>query len=225
MEVVNVNEYTSVMARFQRYTKGRKMFYVDLTSADLRRDPKVADEIHQLIETAYAPIGGHLNYKTGRDLAAEDALVITAVDLDEDPCPDVALLSKRKPYGLKGAAMGHDGTRRAKDEAIAKKAKKMRTRGNYGEVSGAIAHILITRYDVPAVTNPAVVRKVLGKKIEWVGSHPDGKYPKHPGWYYRTIGGKKTLKVMLGYPKMRNGSGNGNGGKSGASRKKTFVFY
>lgn len=192
------------MARFQDYSGGRKHVHVDLTTSDLRADPEMAEELHQLIETAYAPIGGHLNYKTGADLAAEDALVVTAVDVDQDPYADVALVSKRKPYGLKGAAIGHDGTRTAKSEAIKSKAQKMRRRGNYAEVSGAMAHILITRFHVPAVTNEQVVRRVLGKDIEWVGPHPEGKYPDHPGWYYRKIGGKRTLKVMLGYPLVEN---------------------
>jgi hypothetical protein len=47
------------------------------------------------------------------------------------------------------------------------------------------------------------VQKVLGpsKPIEWLGTHPDGKYPEYNGWYRRTIEGHEgELKIMLGNP-------------------------
>jgi hypothetical protein len=210
------------VARFSKYTRGKKHYYVKVTPEQLRRDRATADELYQLIATAYAPIGGHLKFASGKDLTGDECLVVVAADIDNDPDADVVSISKRRPYGLKSTAMGHDGSRSAKTEIVKHKAKQMKRAGNYAEMSDAIAHIMITRYDVPAVQDARRVREVLGKKIEWVGAHPDGKYPKHKGWYYRTIGGKRKLKIMLGHPRARRG---GNRAKTPKTRKKTVVFY
>ena len=54
---------------------------------------------------------------------------------------------------------------------------------------------------VPYVADEESARRLLpGKDIEWVGKHPDGKYPGYDGWYYRMLGGKKHMKIMLGRP-------------------------
>jgi len=67
-------------------------------------------------------------------------------------------------------------------------------------LSGAIGHIMIKYHQVPFVDNEQDVRKVLGKDIEWVGKHPDGKYPGYDGWYNRKIKGKDKMKILLGMP-------------------------
>ena len=70
-------------------------------------------------------------------------------------------------------------------------------------MSKAIAHIMITRYGVPYVSDPEVAQKVLGpsKPIEWLGEHPDGKYPEYNGWYRRSVSGREgELKIMVGSP-------------------------
>ena len=53
---------------------------------------------------------------------------------------------------------------------------------------------------VKHVDDEEKVRKVLGKEIEWLGAHPEGKYPDYSGWYVRDISGHKELKIMLGTP-------------------------
>lgn len=180
----------------------RKNRWIQVTPAQLEKNPKIADELFELIQTAYAPIGGHLKFRKASDVKANATMIVTAVDIDADPQADVVQVDKKKPAGRKSVAMGHDGTRAAKDAAIEHKSRILRARGNYAEMSGKIAHIMIKR-GIPAVKDPRVVADVLGKPIEWVGAHPEGKYPDHPGWYYRTIGGKRTLKVLLGYPKSK----------------------
>ena len=67
-------------------------------------------------------------------------------------------------------------------------------------MSKGIGHIMLTYYQVPAVEDEETVRKVLGKEIEWIGPHPEGKYPGINGWYVRTINNNKELKIMLGNP-------------------------
>ena len=67
-------------------------------------------------------------------------------------------------------------------------------------MSDAMSHIMIKYYNAPFVDNEEDVQKVLGKEIEWIGPHPEGKYPKHPGWYKRKLGGNMHMKILLGRP-------------------------
>lgn len=170
---------------------------------DKSRDPEnidLTDEFHSLIDTAYKPIGGNFDFKSPEDLPG-DSDVWIAADIDDDPEPDVLRVAKSKPAGTKLTASGHDGSRQAKSASVKNTAELLSQQGYYAELSKAIAHIMITRHDVPAVTDPERVRSVLGKDIEWLGQHPKGMYPDHNGWYTRTIGGKPgVLKIMLGNP-------------------------
>jgi hypothetical protein len=171
-----------------------------LTVSDLKNDPALAEELFLLVQEAYAPIGGHAKIKSPADLMKE-ATFFDAVNIDEDDDADAVLLVKQKPAGEKGTGMGHDGTKPAKDAAIKKHAKDLNRPGHYIEVSGAIAHILLTKFSVPVVTDEAIVRRVLNKDLTWIGQRPDGKYPQAAGWYERAIGSDKHMKILLGEPK------------------------
>ena len=78
--------------------------------------------------------------------------------------------------------------------------------GAIGEMSGKIAHIMITRHGVPAVTTKEEVESMLGKQVEWIGRHPEEKYanrygPDYEGWYSRGITGAAPgahMKILLG---------------------------
>ena len=179
---------------------GVKDKWVKLGPQDLIKNPKLADELFWMLSVAYRDIGGHLKFKTINDLF-DGRLVFHAIDVDQDPQSDAAKFFKKKPAGLKSVGLGHDGTPKAKDAAIKKSAQLLKKRGYFGEMSGAIAHIMLTKYGVQSVNDEKVVRSALkGKKIEWLGQHPQGKYPNNPGWYNRAIGGKKILKIMVGLP-------------------------
>ena len=70
-------------------------------------------------------------------------------------------------------------------------------------MSGKIAHIMITRYGVPAVTTHPEVEAMLGKSVQWVGKHTNQKYADrygagYEGWYKRKIGGSSHMKILLG---------------------------
>ena len=75
--------------------------------------------------------------------------------------------------------------------------------GAIAEMSGAIAHIMITRHGVPAVTSKDAVESMLGKTVDWIGRHPSEKSatrygPRYEGWYNRNIGGSSHMKILLG---------------------------
>jgi hypothetical protein len=172
------------------------------TAADERGgEINLADELYQLIDTAYKSIGGHFKFKSASDLPSNYPEWL-AVDIDDDPGPDALRTSRDTPGGKKIAASGHDGTRPAIDAYLAKTAELLNQTGYFGEMSKAIAHIMITRYKVPFVDNKETVEKALDKPVEWVGEHPEGKYPGYDGWYTREFTGAEAAekKIMLGRP-------------------------
>ena len=145
----------------------------------------VEEEILDLIQNAYAPIGGHPNYKSVSDLAGSDYEII---DLDDDPELDAVSVTKKRAGGTKHVGIGHDGTSPGKRGAISRTIDKLDEPSNYIEASGAIENIL-RKANVIQVTDEETIRKALkGKEIEM---YDDGSYD-------RVLGGKKYIKTMWG---------------------------
>lgn len=169
-----------------------------VVSADeLRAHPDVVGEVFELIQTAYAPIGGHLKISSPHDMLAEIDYY-DLVDLDDDPYADAALLGKRRK-GVKQTASGHDGSKIARRELMTHKSNKLRQPGQYAEVSGRLADLILGG-GVPVVTDEVSVEHVLGKPVRWVGEVP--AYPGVSGWYDRQIGAHTERKIMVGMPIM-----------------------
>ena len=76
---------------------------------------------------------------------------LSASDLDGDADPDIFRGGKIKNGKLKLAIVGHDGSPAAIQKYKDETAELLQS-GAIAEMSGAIAHIMITRYGVPAVT-------------------------------------------------------------------------
>ncbi len=92
--------------------------------------------------------------------------------------------------------MGQDGTKEAKVSLIKTLLDYLKHNGYYIEVSDRLADILS---EIPSVSNPEEVKRILGKEIEWVGKaegHP------HDGWYYRSIHGYRKMKLLIGKPNI-----------------------
>jgi len=127
-----------------------------------------SEEIYKLIDNAYAPIGGHPNYKsadnvTGREADAEYEII----DLD-------------------------DGSSAAKSKVVNHKADQLKSGGYYVEVSGKIKDIFKAK-GVEAIDDEELVRKVLkGKEIEWLGN---GEYKRTIGGklFTKALMGKPTV--------------------------------
>jgi len=147
------------------------------------------EELFDLIDRAYAPLGGHPNLKIPDDIktAGDNYSVI---DLDDDPEDDATVTYKNRPGGTKLVAMGHDGSKPARSAAVAKTVSDLNRKGFYIEVSGTILDILKSK-GVAIVNDESTVRAALkGKDITW---HGDGSYD-------RNLGGKVHRKVMMGKP-------------------------
>jgi len=181
--------------------KQKKDQWFDVSEDELakhRPDRDIDDEIFDLIDLAYKPIGGHINLQNA-DALPEDYDFFDTVDVDDDPDPDAVIFGQFKGDKLKLGGIGHDGAE-GKQAVLKKKNQLMMQPGTFSEVSGAPAHLAI-KAGIPVVTDEDKVRALIKKPLEWVGKHPDyDTGPGTDGWYYRIIGGtgKKFLKLMVG---------------------------
>ena len=147
------------------------------------------EDLFDLINTAYKPIGGHPNVTSPASIPSA-ADLYTVIDLDDDPENDAVIMSKNRAGGKKFVGMGHDNTKPARSAAVNYTADNLKKKGHYIEVSGKIYDILKAK-GVPVVDDEETVRSALkGKEIVW---HGDGSYD-------RVIGGKKIKKIMMGKP-------------------------
>jgi hypothetical protein len=165
------------------------------------------DEIYELIQTAYADVElepgkfGNAKVRAPKDLPA-GYTVLRAAELDGDPEPDYFRGGKTKSGRFKLGIVGHDGSEAAIQMYLEETAKELKS-GGIAEMSGKIAHIMITRHGVPAVTSKEGVESLLGKQVSWIGIHPDEKYASrygadYEGWYSRNIAGGAHMKILLG---------------------------
>tara|TARA_R100000479_G_scaffold174327_2_gene122318 strand:- start:599 stop:1168 length:570 start_codon:yes stop_codon:yes gene_type:complete len=150
-----------------------------------------ADEIFNLIDTAYSPIGGNPNYKSASDVVGkEKGANYMVIDLDDDPELDALKVSKDKPAGNKSVGMGHDGSKPARSAAVNITAIMLKEPGQYIEVSGKLKDILIAK-GVPVVTDKETIQQVMkGKDITM----------NDDGTYSREISGEMYTKTLMGNP-------------------------
>ena len=188
--------------KYADVSKGKGQ-WTDIDKSDLQGQENIdlSMELYDLIATAYANIGGNFDFQSPDDIPGKSDMW-TAVDVDGDDEPDALRVGKTKPYGKKLTASGHDGSKPGIDAYVAKTAEMLNTKGYYAEMSKGIAHIMIKYHQVPHVADEETVRKVLGKELEWLGPHPEGKYPDYNGWYVRDISGHREMKIMLGTPNI-----------------------
>ena len=182
-------------------TKGKKRKWFRAPLHILHNpDIDVTQDIFDLIQKTYAPIGGHIDFNAVSDIPS-DFTQWLVVDVDKDPEIDAVKFAKGGPGGMKFTGSATDGSAAAKKMMLNKTNKILRTKGNYAEVSDAIAHVLIKKYKIPYVADEQKVRQLLpGKQLTWVGANPNGKYPDYVGWYERNLGGSNHLKIMVGSP-------------------------
>jgi len=188
--------------KFEDY-EPKKGEWVDISATDLKNKENIdlTKQLYDLIATAFShEPEGHFDFQSSEDVPS-DYTYWKAIDVDEDPDPDALVGGKYKSAGTKLAVVGHDGERTSKMIALDEFSKLFNTSGYYGEASKKIAHIMLTKHGVPYIDNQKDVEKVLGKKVEWIGKHPEGIYPGYDGWYIRKIGGiHADMKIMIGSP-------------------------
>lgn len=170
----------------------------------------IADELYDLLQATYAPIGGHFKVQQPSDLERYNFWVVA--DIDDDPEPDVALFAKPDIGGTKMGAAANDGTAAAA-AAYKDKSSELRAGGSigsgsnwWGEVSGKPAYAMLKR-GAPAVEDEAMVMQLLaGDDVVFHGAHPDPNAPalfkSVNGWYTKRFGPKSSTKIILGSPAL-----------------------
>ena len=182
------------------YPKGK---YVQVT------DPKELEDLQSqlfdLIQNAYASIGGHVKFKSPSDIMDPDLTYWKVADIDLDPEIDVATFGKNTKHGIKHTGIGHDGDRPNIKSLLKYRSNLLKSYGNYVEVSGPAYKAYIEIGGVPTVDDEETVMNILGPKraaeTTWHGAHPTDPSKKGNGWYTRTIGGKKLTKTIAGIPR------------------------
>ena len=164
--------------------------WVNLTKDE---QDEFADEIFNLINTAYSDIGGNPNYKSSSDVVGDEAdATYMVIDLDDDPDFDAVKVNKSKSAGNKSVAMGHDGSKPAKSATVNITAIMLKEPGHFIEVSGKLKDILIAK-GVPVVTDKETIQRVMkGKDITM----------NDDGTYSRSIGGEMHTKTLMGNPNV-----------------------
>lgn len=168
-----------------------------LQAAQHEPPTNIDTELFDLINTSYGSIGGHIDFRRPSDLPGNHTIWY-AVDTDGDKEPNAVTFGKKVAGGMKWTGLASDGTSEGKYKALEAIAKQLKSRGNYCEASDALMHILITRYQVPYVETQKKVEQVIGKSVNWIGAHPQGKYAGYTGFYERELGGHRHLKILLG---------------------------
>ena len=169
---------------------------VDFKQRKPFEDDELEEEFYNLISTAYSAIGGHLKIKKPSDVFKDKKINYwEGVDIHGTDDFDILIFGRKTKYGVKFSGIGHDGTKDSKRKYLELRSNSLRKSGFYVEVSGKLADILMSKFQVPIVSDEGDVRKALDKDIEWIGD-------KEPGWYFRSIGGKKVKKIMLGKPRV-----------------------
>ena len=161
----------------------------------------IEQDVFDMIEKSYASLGGHAKIKKPSDVGTQYPYWNVA-DTDEDPEPDVAELSSSSPtsHGKKLGAVATDGSAEAKNALMDMLRHFFSTPGNWAEVSGAMANILIKKLGIKPVEDVEKVKSLLGgKEIVWNGSeNPEGNSLNVNGWYTRVIGSEPHTKIIVG---------------------------
>ena len=178
-----------------------------LSAGDPRRE-LVKQNLFDLVQQTYEPIGGHFKISSPDSLERYTYWVVK--DIDDDPDIDVAIMGKPDVGGAKMGAAANDGSAQAAAE-YKNKSAELRAGGTvggvgnwWGEVSGKPAYVMISR-GAKAVEDPNKVAQLLaGDDYIFHGEHPDPNAPavfkSVKGWYTKKFGDKSSTKIILGNP-------------------------
>lgn len=151
------------------------------------------DEMHDMLRNSYIRVGGYGKLGSGTE---EESKAIYA-DIDSSIIKAIKRNGKisainlyKQKFGRKSIATANDGSMQAKQDAKKIKIEDRDLQRAWGEVSD-VPEIMAKNMKIPVV--PASrASELLNKQVEL---DPDNEH------YYREIGGKKTRKIIVGYPK------------------------
>ena len=182
----NFNEYFDI-----------KDQWVSLDKPNMDSRPELYGEVASVMNTAYAPVGGHAKYRNEEDLEREEKHSrYDMVDNDKDPYVDAAKVYSETEHGFKASLSGHDDGE-GKEAAKEYNEWAYKQPGHYAEASGPMANFL-NRVEAPIVTDTQDIQSILGEK-------PHEIRDSDRGVYTRNIGGKEYEKQIFGNPLINQG--------------------
>jgi len=210
----------------------------EITADTIQADPSIAQELYDIVQAGYAPLGGNKSTEFSsadaiiQGFQAGEITVIKAVDMDDNPDIDAAIAWKGTKFGNK-ITMGtaKPSFKPSSGEMVNKSGEMLKQSPFYIEASGAYANLILKNTGAKPILDEQTVREMLpGKKLIWHGEHPNldpnsprfpenpepvfpkavATFAQHPGWYSRTLNdGKWHTKIMIGLPDMRMARGPG----------------
>jgi hypothetical protein len=145
---------------------------------------KYIDVIWEILQDSYVSIGGFKSATDKEDLMRKSGLT----KLVTKGGKVIAVKIYKDELGRKSIAGGSDGSDEGKKWFIKICEEDIKLNRAWGEVSGAIEHIMLKRGSVPIPNS--MVAHILGKPV--ISLDPDGYH------YTREIQGEPHTKIMIG---------------------------
>lgn len=160
--------------------------YVNLLTTEEKE--KYVDQVWDMLQKAYAPIGGFKSASSKEELISDSNLW----KLVRRGGKIVTVMIYKDKHGRKSIACATDGTDQGKADLMKTKDDDSRLRRAWAEVSGAVERIMIKTKATPVPNKYAA--KLTGKEI--LGYDVDGVH------YTRLIAGEPHVKAIYGYPEI-----------------------
>lgn len=184
------------MKSFKGFIKGK---WSTLSNSEVKANTDIAKQIGEILQSVYSQFPtGHSQFTSSDPVGTDD---VDVIDTDDDSAIDAVILTQRQGKGRRIHGIGTDGSQEAKRQMMKRVKDILSVRGNYTEISGRPAQILMDM-GVKPINDPKRVEKIVKHdpkvEFEWHGKM-DGW--EGDGWYTRTFsGGKRMTKMMVGNP-------------------------
>lgn len=150
-------------------------------------------EIHDILRTAYHPIGGYAGITSGSKEESDRIHYDLSKHIVKATRRNGKITSVniyRDLHGRKSIASASDGTTQGKEDWIKNKEEDIKHQRAWGEVSGKVQHIM-AKLGAPKISSKDAER-LTGKTFS--AHHPDGSYT-------RDLAGNHTLRRLLDFQK------------------------
>jgi hypothetical protein len=156
-------------------------------------------DVFDLIQTAYAHVGGHGNVRSEGDLYEFDRVIMA--DTDGDGRPNVAILAGTMRNGtVKVSVFATDGSAEAKGVLLAQAKSVLMKRDWWAELPKEFASFLATR-GVPMIDDQITAMLLLGRRVNPSSFTWLGEIPRHTGrgYYSRSyFGSEPQTRAIMG---------------------------
>lgn len=197
-----MNRYSSIRSLIRVASSlvvAAKIEEIECRGADSDRAQELAPAVLELVNGAYAGVGGHVNVRDVHSLFRFDKWF---VHLDAQGKPNVAVLAnKRRNDSYKVSVLATDSSGEAKAALMTVADDVLKRHGYWSEIPYQYAARLASR-GIHMVESEEEVRLLLGRRIdpsfEWYGKHPTKPNLNGAGYYGRAYAGATSIRAIVG---------------------------